>query len=88
MKHTQSLKFNPEKSPKTMSYVLEHDTGYIRCNRCGCTVLRSEVYGYDYQCMNCDEDLYSVETYEGEIHTDEEFNQLCLDTEVLLLLDL
>lgn len=87
MKHPKGLKFNPEKSPNTMCYVLEHDTFDIYCNKCGCPVLKSETDGYIYQCMNCDEDLYSIETHKGEHHTDEQFNQLCLDTEALLELD-
>lgn len=87
MRHDKGEKFNPEKSPRTMCYILEHDTFDVRCNKCGCPVLKSDVDGYVYQCMNCDEDLYSVETHKGEHHTDEELNQLCLDTETLLELD-
>lgn len=87
MKHPQGKIFNPAKSPKTMSYVIEHDTFDIYCNKCGCPVLTSETDGYDYQCMNCDEDLHSSETHKGNHHTDEQLNLLCLDTEALLLLD-
>lgn len=35
-----------------------------RCNRCGSIVFKSELPEYLYQCFNCDEDLYSFETYE------------------------
>ena len=87
MKHLQGEKFNPAKSLKTMIYVIEHDTFDIYCNKCGCPVLTSEADGYDYQCMNCDEDLHSSETHKGKHHTDEQFNLLCLDTEALLSLD-
>lgn len=87
MKHKEKELFNPEKSPKTMAYVIERDTFSIRCNRCGCPVLKSDTAGYVYQCMNCDEDLYSIETHEGNFHTDDELNQLLLDTEALLELD-
>lgn len=87
MKHTEKEVFNPEKSPKTMAYVIEHDTFSVRCNRCGCPVLKSDTAGYVYQCMNCDEDLYSIETHKGEFHTEDELNQLLLDTEALLELD-
>ena len=85
MKKTE--KFNPEKFPKTMAYVLERDTGNIRCNRCRSVVLRSDVKGYVYQCMFCDEDLYGIETYEGEWHTDEEFNELLCQTRDILCKD-
>lgn len=32
------------------------------CNRCGSYVLKSESKDYSYQCMKCDEDLYTFET--------------------------
>lgn len=80
-------KFNIEKSPKTFAYVLERDTLTRRCNMCGSVVLRSELESYAYQCMNCDEDLYEIETHEGEPHTTEEFDELCCNTRDLLLLD-
>ena len=80
-------KFNIEKNPKTFEYVLERDTFTKRCNRCGSPVLRSDLDDYVYQCMSCDEDLYTIETHEGEYHTDEEFDELCCNTRDLLLLD-
>ena len=83
MKH----KFNIEKSPKSFAYVLERDTFTVRCNRCGSPVLRSDLDDYVYQCMSCDEDLYTIETHKGEYHTDEEFDELCCNTRDLLLLD-
>ena len=81
-------RFNKRKSPKSFLYVTEHYTSpRRRCSRCGSLVLRSDVEGCSYQCMNCDEDLYEFETYEGEIHTFKEFKQLCCDVRDLLLLD-
>lgn len=80
-------KFDPERYPKTTAYVLERDAFTVRCNRCGSPVLKSDVEGYSYQCMSCDEDLFLFETHVGEIHTTEELNELLLDTRDLLLLD-
>lgn len=89
MKRPKNEKFNPEKSPKTMAYVLERDNVNIRCNRCGRPVLKTDIGGgYKYQCMNCDEDLYAVETHKGKDHTTEELNDLLLDTETCLCLDI
>lgn len=80
--------FSIEKSPKTFAYVLENDTLNRRCNRCGEVVLKeTAVEGYPYQCMGCDENLYEAETFIGDAHSDEEFNELCLNTEALLCLD-
>ena len=83
----QEQKFDVEKSPKTFAYVVGRDTLTRRCNRCGSVVLRSDIDGYLYQCMNCDEDLYGIETHDGEPHTTDEFNELCCMTRDLLLLD-
>ena len=80
-------KFDIEKSPKTFEYVLERDTLTRRCNRCGSVVLKSELNDYAYQCMNCDEDLYRIETHNGKPHTTEEFDELCCMTRDILLLD-
>lgn len=80
-------KFDIWKNPKTFAYVLERDTFTHKCNRCGCPVLRSDTDGYEYQCMNCDEDLYEIETHEGNFHTDEELDWLCCATRDLLLKD-
>lgn len=81
-------KFNVEKAPKTFAYVLENDTINRRCNMCGAVVLKETfVEGYPYQCMSCDENLYEIETHIGELHTDEELDELCCNTEFLLCLD-
>lgn len=87
MKHIKGLKFDPERSPNTAEYVRKHATFSIRHNRCGCPVLKSDTEGYAYQCMNCDEDLYSIEVHRGKPITEDELNQLSLDTQVLLELD-
>ena len=73
-------KFNVEKNPKKMAYVREHDTCNIRCIYCGKPVLRSDFAEEDfkYQCLFCDYNLLTIETYEGEHHTDEEFEELLL----------
>lgn len=34
-----------------------------RCNRCKSPVLKSDVDGYQYQCFEHDEDLYTIETF-------------------------
>ena len=34
-----------------------------RCNRCKKPVLKSDVDGYQYQCFEHDEDLYTIETF-------------------------
>lgn len=33
------------------------------CNRCNSLVETSTTPGYNFQCKNCDEDLYTFETY-------------------------
>ena len=37
------------------------------CCRCQHPVLKSEVKGYKYQCLECDEDLYNFEVEELKI---------------------
>lgn len=80
-------KFNPAQSPKTYEYVIKNITPNIRCNRCGSICLKSEAKGYKYQCMYCDEDLYSIETHESEKYNENEFNDVLITTRDLLLLD-
>ena len=80
--------FNPVKSPKTFEYVLKNDTVNRRCNACNSVVLKeTHVEGYPYQCMNCDVNLYEIETHIGKEHSDKEFDELCCDVRDLLLLD-
>ena len=33
------------------------------CGRCGSKLIPSEIDGYDYQCVECDEDFYEFELY-------------------------
>ncbi len=80
-------KFDPLKYPRTERYVEEKLARGIRCNRCGAPVIKSELDGYVYQCMSCDEDLYSIETHKGKPATEAEMNELLLNTRDLLLLD-
>lgn len=78
-----------ENYPKTYEYICNHLPKYdtIRCGRCGSPVLTSDVEGYSYQCMYCDEDLFKTEIYEGVSWTDEEKRILSKDCVELLLLD-
>ena len=79
-------KFDINKYPKTFSYVLENDTCNIRCNQCGCVVLKeTNIKDYPYQCMACDENMFEVETHKGGHHTDREFQDLLLNSLILEL---
>lgn len=49
------------------------------CNRCGSLVQRSDIEEYEYQCLTCDEDLYTIETNEKPIPEDMEFYALQKD---------
>lgn len=81
-------RFDAELSPKTHAYVLENDTINRRCNRCGSVVLKeTNISGYPFQCMSCDENVFTIETHLGKPHTDAELNELFIDTRDLLLLD-
>lgn len=80
-------KFNPGKYPDTMCYVLENDTFTRRCNQCGRVVLYSHASGYVYQCVHCNQNLCELETHEGEYHSTEEYNELCLNTHRLRSLE-
>lgn len=52
------------KYPKSTEYVIEKLQDKRLCNRCLSYVLESETKPeYSYQCMYCDEDLYSIETH-------------------------
>ena len=62
--------------PEAAKYVKKNLVDGIRCNRCDAPVLKSEVKGYKYQCVFCDEDLYSFETYKGKPTRDYEVTDL------------
>ena len=63
---------NSIKYPNSKKYVDTHLVVPHRyCNRCGCHVLKSDSENYPYQCVYCDEDLYSIETHIKEDDFDE-----------------
>lgn len=69
-KHLEKYK---DKLPKSVKYVEDNLTNY-RCIRCGSPILlETEVKDYPYQCLTCDENMYSfeVETSEQEITAEE-----------------
>ena len=50
--------------PKATEYVVEKLQHKRKCNCCGSYVLESGIKPeYEYQCMYCDVDLYSIETH-------------------------
>lgn len=79
--------FNDKKHPNTLHYVLVNMTYDIRCNRCGHVLLEQPNSQYPYQCMFCDENMFSIETHKGKPITSEEFAELCQNTLELLQLD-
>lgn len=80
--------FDKKLYPNTYNYVKDNIVEGVRCNRCGTTVLISEVEGYTYQCMHCDEDLSTSETYKSnDTYSADEFNDICNDTLTELSLD-
>jgi len=80
--------FDKKLYPNTYNYVKDNIVEGVRCNRCGTPVLISEVEGYTYQCMHCDEDLSTFETYKSsDTYSADEFNDICNDTLAELLLD-
>ena len=69
-KHLEKYK---DKLPKSVKYVEDNLTNY-RCIRCGSPIfLETEVKDYPYQCLTCDENMYSfeVETSEQEVTAEE-----------------
>jgi len=50
-----------DKLPKSVKYVEDNLTNY-RCIRCGSPILlEPEIADYPYQCLTCDENMYSFE---------------------------
>lgn len=79
-----------DKFPKSEEYVRKNLVPYRLCNRCGNHVLKSELEEYTYQCMYCDEDLYSIETHlmeEKREINDFDFEDLVTQTNYVLGLD-
>ena len=69
-KHLEKYK---DKLPKSVKYVEDNLTNY-RCIRCGSPILlETEVKDYPYQCLTCDENMYSfeVEASEQEVTAEE-----------------
>lgn len=69
-KHLEKYK---NKLPKSVKYVEENLTNY-RCIRCGSPILLDpEIEDYPYQCLTCDENMYSfeVESSEQELTAEE-----------------
>lgn len=66
-------------------YYVSHISNH-RCNRCNKPVLLSDNKEYTYQCMNCNEDLYEIETYkkENDYITSDELEELCLSIDRML----
>jgi hypothetical protein len=65
--------------PKSEEYVRKMLIPYRHCKRCKAHVLKSELIDYKYQCLYCDEDLYTIETYldkEKKEISDNDFNDL------------
>jgi len=52
-------------------------------NRCGSLVQRSDNKEYEYQCCDCDEDLFRFETHQIEITDKMEFYALEKDNKYL-----
>lgn len=83
------LKKYKERYPKTVKYIRKTFKKNLRCGACGGSILReTNMRGYPYQCMNCDEDKYEFEVkhVKSDI-TDKELNDLVERTAELLLLD-
>ena len=50
----------------------------VRCRICHAIVLLSDLKseGYTYQCLHCDEDLFTFEVYEGDDVTVDEMKEI------------
>ena len=69
-KHLEKYK---DKLPKSVKYVEDNLTNF-RCIRCGSPILlEPEIEDYPYQCLTCDENMYSfeVEASEQEVTAEE-----------------
>lgn len=65
-----------EKNEEYFKFIINNLTSGVRCLRCKKPVLLSQVDTYEYQCLEHDEDLYSIETFEGEKATPDELIEL------------
>lgn len=88
-----SEKFDISTHPRTFAYVLENGTFNRRCNACMSLVLKMPPKNAmhnppkPYQCMECDVEIDEDWTTVGDFQTDEEFEELLLQTAAVLLLD-
>lgn len=73
-----------EKNEKYFKFVISNLTAGVRCLRCKKPVLLSQVDAYEYQCFEHDEDLYSIETFEGEKATPDELIDLIENVKIYL----
>mgnify|MGYP001251302077 CR=1 FL=1 len=80
-------KLKVEEIQNTMAYVIENDTFNLRHKDCGKVVLINTNGKSKYQCMHCDLDVGKNDIFLGGHHTDAEFEELCINTRDLLLLD-
>lgn len=49
---------------------------HIRCKKCGNLVLTSDMPGYAYQCLFCDKDMHTSDTYESISYSKTELQEL------------
>lgn len=68
------------RAKEKFEYVFTHfpKSSTIRCYHCGSPVLTSDAEGCTYQRLNCNEDLYKIEVYEGINWTVEELAKVLL----------
>lgn len=74
----RKLEESREKQSDTEKYVLNNIHLKRRCNRCNHVVLTTELKEeYNFQCLYCDEDLYTIETHTvNHYPKHEEINEL------------
>lgn len=81
---------NDTSTSKSKEYIDSHMVyPILRCNRCGHIIIKSDSKNYPYQCLNCDEDMYSIETHTvaGDRIDSTEYSRLIMDAEVLFGFD-
>lgn len=77
------------KYPKATEYVIEKLQHKRKCNCCNSYVLESGIKPeYPYQCMYCDEDMYSFETHiVDDVISEDDLIDLIDTTNAILCLD-
>jgi hypothetical protein len=72
--------------PKTIQYLIDHSPEEpLVCSRCGGVVIKSDVEGYSWQCMHCDEDMYFFEVEKRELDSLSVLNLISNTVDYLLL---